>query len=67
MKDIFWDIWEMLCADYPQIADEYCENDDNKFQYFRNEIQGKSELETIELIVEILTKVNNQLKQSNNG
>jgi hypothetical protein len=61
MKEIFWDIWEFVCSDYSDIADEYCKDDEYLFSQFRNEIQAKSDLEIAELIAEIIEKIKQKL------
>lgn len=61
MKEIFWDIWEFVCSDYSDIADEYCQDDEHSFSQFRNEIQAKSDLEITELIAEMIDKIKQKL------
>lgn len=57
MTNVFWNLWEHLIEEYPDIANDYCQDDEHNFIMFRNEINCKSNQEIAELIEEIASKI----------
>jgi hypothetical protein len=54
---LFWEFWEEYVVKYPKLADNYCKDDEWLFFTFRNEIQAKSDVEVLELMLEMVKNI----------